>query len=280
MNLAIQHILLHATERIKAVSDSARLDSELLLAHALQQSRTWLHTWPEKPLTTEQQQQFSALLSRRIKGEPIAHIIGEQEFWSLKLKVTADTLIPRADTERLVELALERIPQQSFWNIADLGTGSGAIALAIAKERPGVEIIATDKSTKALTIAEENAHLNQLNNIRFVRSFWFDDLDNHVFDMMISNPPYIAEHDPHLTQGDVRFDPESALTSGKNGLNDLSHLIAKAPAYLKPGGWLLLEHGYDQADAVMSLMQQAGFEHCEDFPDYAGNPRVALGQHP
>ena len=213
-----------------------------------------------------------------MNGEPIAHIIGEQEFWSLKLKVTADTLIPRADTERLVELALERIPEQSFWNIADLGTGSGAIALAIAKQRPSVEIIATDKSMKALTVAQENALLNQLNHIRFVRSIWFDDLHNHVFDMIVSNPPYIAEDDPHLSQGDVRFDPGSALTSGKTGLDDLSYLIANAPGYLKPGGWLLLEHGYDQADAVITLMQQAGFQHCEDFKDYAGNPRVATGQ--
>lgn len=274
----IQQLITQGETGLSGISDSARLDTELLLAHVLKQSRTWLHTWPEKTLTTEQQQEFTRLLSRRMNGEPIAHIIGEQEFWSMKLKVTPDTLIPRADTERLVELALERIPDNAFWSIADLGTGSGAIALAIAKQHPAVEVIATDKSVKALTVAQENAQLNQLNNIRFVRSIWFDDLDNHVFDMIVSNPPYIAEDDPHLSQGDVRFDPDSALTSGPSGLNDLSHLIRHAPDYLKPGGWLLLEHGYDQADVVITLMQQAGFKNCEDFNDYAGNPRVAIGQ--
>jgi release factor glutamine methyltransferase len=275
----IQQSINHAVLQLADISDSARLDSEILLAYVLGQSRTWLHTWPEHELAQEQQQNFEKLLSRRKNGEPIAHIIGEQEFWSLKLKVTPDTLIPRADTERLVELALERIPEKSFWNIVDLGTGSGAIALAIAKQRPSIEIIATDKSMKALTVAQENARLNQLNNIRFVRSNWFDDLEDHVFDMIVSNPPYIAEDDPHLSQGDVRFEPGSALTSGPRGLDDLSLLINKAPGYLKPGGWLLLEHGYDQADAVLNLLQQAGFKNCEDFQDYAGNPRVAIGQY-
>jgi len=278
MTTTIQQLITQSITKLSGLSDSARLDTELLLAYALQQSRTWLHTWPEKELTTEQQQHFVELLSRRINGEPIAHIIGEQEFWSLKLKVTANTLIPRADTERLVELALERVPEQSFWNIADLGTGSGAIALAIAKERPAVEIIATDKSMKALTVAQENAQLNQFGNIRFVRSVWFDNLHNHVFDMIVSNPPYIAEDDPHLSQGDVRFEPDTALTAGAAGLDDLSLLINNAPDYLKPGGWLLLEHGYNQAEAVITLMQQAGFTHCEDFNDYADNPRVAVGQ--
>lgn len=275
---SIQQTINQAISLLANTSDSARLDAELLLAYVLQQSRTWLHTWPDKTISKEQQQSFQQLLSRRHQGEPIAHIVGEQEFWSIKLKVTADTLIPRADTERLVELALERIPEQSFWNIADLGTGSGAIALAIAKERPSCEVVATDQSMKALTIAEENAHINKLNNIRFVRSSWFDNLNNHPFDMIVSNPPYIAENDPHLSQGDVRFEPGSALTSGTTGLDDLSLLINKAPGYLKPGGWLLLEHGYDQADSVITLMQKAGFQHCEDFKDYAGNPRVAVAQ--
>lgn len=274
-----KQLLEHATAILADSSDSARLDSEILLAYVMKQTRTWLHAWPDNKPTSEQYTHFEQLLTRRKNGEPIAQIIGEQEFWSLKLKVTADTLIPRADTERLVELALERIPQQSFWNIADLGTGSGAIALAIAKERPSVQVIATDASMKALTVAQENAQLNQLNNIRFVRSMWFDDLDDHVFDMIVSNPPYIAENDPHLSKGDVRFDPISALTSGPTGLDDLSHLINKAPGHLKPGGWLIMEHGYDQAKDVINLMQQAGFNNCQDFTDYGGNPRVAIGQY-
>lgn len=275
----IKHILEHATKLLADISDSARLDSELLLTFVMKQTRVWLHTWPDNELTPGQYSEFEQLITRRKNGEPIAHIIGEQEFWSLKLKVTPDTLIPRADTERLVELALERIPQASFWNIVDLGTGSGAIALALAKERPSAQVVATDASMKALTIAEENAKLNQLNNIRFVRSSWFDDLENHVFEMIVSNPPYIAENDPHLSSGDVRFEPDTALTSGPAGLDDLSHLISKAPGYLKPGGWLILEHGYDQADAVIQLMQQAGFTNCQDFKDYGGNPRVAIGQY-
>ena len=268
-----------ASESLADVSDTSQLDSELLLAFVMQQPRTWLHTWPEKQLNRQQQSQFNGLLQRRKNGEPIAHIIGRQEFWSIAFKVTPDTLIPRADTERLVELALERIPQDAFWNIADLGTGSGAIALAIAKERPSVQLIATDASMKALTIAEENARLNQLNNIRFERSVWFEELDNHVFDMIVSNPPYIAENDPHLSQGDVRFEPSSALTSGASGLDDITHLIEKAPDYLHKGGWLILEHGYDQAEVVIELMQQAGFINCQDFQDYGDNPRVAIGQY-
>lgn len=275
----IKEAILQATDVLANTSDSPRLDSEILIAFVLNKSRSWLHAWPEKELSTAQQQQVSELLKRRQNGEPIAHIIGQQEFWSMKLKVSPDTLIPRADTERLVELALEHIPENAFWHIADLGTGSGAIALAVAKERPSSQLVATDKSMKALTIAEENAGLNQVRNIRFVRSMWFEDLDSHVFDMIVSNPPYIAENDPHLSQGDVRFDPMTALTSGPTGLNDISHLISHAPAYLKPGGWLILEHGYDQADAVIRLMQQAGFQNCLDYQDYGGNPRVAIGQY-
>ena len=278
-NLSIKKHIESASSLLADVSGSASLDSELLMSFILDKPRTWLHTWPDKELTQEQVVQFQSLVSRRKQGEPIAHIIGEQEFWSINLKVTQDTLIPRADTERLVEIALEKIPQQSFWNIADLGTGSGAIALAIAKERPDAQIIATDASMKALIVAEENAQLNHLNNVRFFRSNWFEELDNHVFNMIVSNPPYIAENDPHLFEGDVRFEPGSALTSGQSGLDDIDHLISKAPDYLHPGGWLILEHGYDQGEAVIELLQQAGYKNCQDFQDYGGNPRVAIGQY-
>ncbi|MEJ2140955.1 MAG: peptide chain release factor N(5)-glutamine methyltransferase [Gammaproteobacteria bacterium] len=277
--LTIKQAITLACEQLAGITDSTQLDSEVLLAYVFEQHRTWLHTWPEKEIDTNTLEQFNQLIARRKNGEPVAHIIGEQEFWSIRFKVTTDTLIPRADTERLVELALEHIPEASFWNIADLGTGSGAIALAIAKERPSSQLIATDASMKALTVAQENARLNQLNNIRFVRSTWFEDLDNHVFDMIVSNPPYIAEGDPHLSQGDVRFEPLTALTSGPEGLDDITHLVNKAPHFLKPGGWLILEHGYDQAENIMQLMTQAGFVNCQDFQDYGGNPRVAIGQY-
>jgi release factor glutamine methyltransferase len=213
-----------------------------------------------------------------MNGEPVAHLIGTQEFWSLSLQVSPDTLIPRPETERLVELALERIPSDANWRIADLGTGSGAIALAVAKERPACQIIATDKSTAALDIAKENARLNQIANVTFLQGDWLAAVkDEPPFEMILSNPPYIKEDDPHLQQGDVRFDPDSALQAGTEGLDDLQQIIEQALAHLKPGGWLLLEHGYDQQNAVMQLLQQAGYEQIEDYPDLAGQPRVAAG---
>lgn len=281
MSMTIQQALVFAVQQLTEQPDTASLDAELLLAHVLHQSRTWLHTWPEQELSAEQAAQFQQLLSRRVKGEPVAHLIGRHDFWSLTLQVTTDTLIPRPETERLVELALERIPAQAAWRIADLGTGTGAIALALAKERPTCLIIATDRSTAALAVAKDNARTNQLANVQFRQGDWLEALHHEAgFDVIVSNPPYIKEHDPHLQEGDVRFEPATALQAGRAGLDDLQHIIQDALPHLKPGGWLVLEHGYDQREAVVRLLQQAGYEQVTDYPDLAGQPRVAEGRKP
>ena len=281
MSTTIQQALANAVAKLTEQPDTAVLDAELLLAHVLQKTRTWLHTWPEYELSAEQTQEFEQLVARRVVGEPVAHLLAQQEFWSLDLIVTADTLIPRPETERLVELALERIPPTAAWRIADLGTGSGAIALALAKERPACIVIATDQSAAALAVAEDNARNNRLHNVTFRRGNWFEALqDEAPFDLIVSNPPYIKETDPHLLQGDVRFEPAIALQAGPNGLTDLQHLIGQALPHLKAGGWLLLEHGYDQGEAVVQLLHQAGYTEVNDYADLAGLPRVAAGCKP
>lgn len=281
MSITVSQLLDAAQRRLQAVSDSARLDSELLLGQVLQQSRTWLHTWPDKTVEATQQQTFEALLQRRLAGEPIAHILGEQDFWSLRLTVSPATLIPRPDTERLVELALERIPPEADWSIADLGTGSGAIALALAAERPRCRIIATEQSSAALDVARANAARHRLNNAQFIQSDWLSGIPgSQRFEMIVSNPPYICEADPHLSRGDVRFEPRSALTAGADGLDAIRLIIQQSGPRLLPGGWLLLEHGYDQGEAVQELLRAAGYGEVADFIDYGGNPRVAVGQRP
>ena len=281
MSMTIQQALVFAVQQLTEQPDTASLDAELLLAHVLHKSRTWLHTWPEQELSAEQAEQFQQLVTRRAAGEPVAHLVGQQDFWSLTLQVTADTLIPRPETERLVELALERIPRQVSCRIADLGTGTGAIALALAKERPNCGIIATDRSAAALAVARNNARHNQIGNVQFRQGNWLDALQDEAgFDVIVSNPPYIKVTDPHLQQGDVRFEPATALKAGYTGLDDLRHIIQGALAYLEPGGWLLLEHGYDQREAVLQLLQQAGYEQVIDYTDLAGQPRVAEGRKP
>lgn len=273
----IKSILTSSVQALAELSDSAQLDCELLLCFALQKNRTHLHSWPDKELSKDKLIQFTTLLQRRINGEPIAHILGERGFWSLNLDVTPDTLIPRPDTERLVELANDIIPDKAQWKILDLGTGTGAIALSLAKENPNSFITATDQSTAALNIAKQNATKNQISNIEFIQSDWFAELKNEQFDMIVSNPPYIKENDPHLKQGDVRFEPLSALTSGVDGLNDIRGIIKGSLEYLKPKGALLIEHGYDQADEVFDLLRTSNFTKISDFKDDNGNPRVAIG---
>ncbi|HID49169.1 MAG TPA: peptide chain release factor N(5)-glutamine methyltransferase [Chromatiales bacterium] len=276
----IQTALDTAAQRL-SLHDTARLDAELLLAKVLGRDRTWLHTWPETELTARQERRFHALVERRARGEPVAHLLGRQAFWSLDLAVSPDTLIPRPATETLVELALARIPFAAPWRIADLGTGSGAIALALARERPACDIVATDVSAAALAIARANAHRLELDNIAFVEGDWLGPLQEQpLFQMIVSNPPYVRTADPHLSRGDVRFEPASALVSGSDGLDALRALTRAARPHLVPGGWLLLEHGHDQAGAVIALLREAGFDNPEDFRDLAGQPRVAVGQNP
>ena len=279
MSLTIEQILQQAVSVLSPGSDSARLDAEILLAEVLHKERTFLRTWPEQILTPQQEQQFQQLIQRRREGEPIAYITGQQEFWSLELSVNTNTLIPRPETELLVEQAIEIIPQHECWKIMDLGTGSGAIALALAKERPVSQFIATDIHFPSLQLAQQNAIRHQVNNIRFVASHWLDAFKEELqLDMILSNPPYIMSDDPHLSQGDVRFEPRRALTSGPTGLDDIQQIIQQAFIRLKPGGWLLIEHGYHQADEVSLLMQKQGFISIKNLRDHANQPRLSLCQ--
>lgn len=265
-----------AAQQLMRSSESARADAEILLAHCLQKPRIWLFTWPEKEVDAKIAAAFQHLLAERQRGVPIAHLTGQREFWTLNLKVTPDTLIPRPETELLVETALEKAADKH--TLLDLGTGSGAIALAIAHERPDLHITATDFSPAALAVAEENARLHNIGNVRFSLSNWFSALPTQRFDVIVSNPPYIEDNDPHLRAGDVRFEPLTALTAGADGLDDIRHIVQAAPSWLAEGGWLLLEHGYNQGQAVIALLQAAGFRQVRCLPDLAGNDRVSIGQ--
>jgi release factor glutamine methyltransferase len=259
-------------------SESARLDAELLLCHVLGVNRSWLYAWPDKSLEPAQQRRFDELVARRASGEPIAHILGEREFWSLTLQVTPDTLIPRPDTELLVEQALRLLPEDAALKVADLGTGSGSIALAIARERPRCRVVATDLSAAALAVAQANATRNQISNVAFRHGRWSEALGSERFELIVSNPPYIAEDDPHLTQGDVRFEPRSALVSGRDGLDDIRQIAREVRASLQNDGWLLLEHGFEQGGEVRAILQGNGYEQVTTWCDLAGHERVTGGR--
>lgn len=279
--MQIREALQQATQALTAHSESARLDAELLLCKVLNKSRSYLFTWPEKELVTEQNLELQQLLTQRIQGIPIAYLLGYREFWGMELEVSPATLIPRPDTELIVQLALEKLAAHTVPKILDLGTGSGAIALALAKERPDAHITAVDKSVAALAITQRNREKLRLMNVALLESDWFSGLDANLrFDLIVSNPPYIAENDPHLEQGDVRFEPRSALSSGAKGLDDLKHLINTAPQHLKREGWLLLEHGYDQGLAVTELLKTTGYTEVACYQDLAANDRVSLGRCP
>lgn len=258
-------------------SDTARLDAELLLCHSIGKPRTYLRTWPERQPDAEQVRRFQALLSQRRSGVPVAYLLGEQGFWSLQLEVSEATLIPRPDTERLVEVALELGPQGAA-EVLDLGTGTGAIALALAVERPHWRLTGVDRVAEAVALARRNAERLQIGNARFDQSDWFSALANRRFNLIVSNPPYIAESDPHLRQGDVRFEPGSALVSGVDGLDDIRTLVQQAASHLQQAGWLLFEHGWQQADAVAQLLRAQGFEQVQSWRDLGGQLRVTGGQ--
>ncbi len=257
-------------------SDTPRLDAEVLLYHVLGVRRSHLYAWPEKLLTTRQYEQFQALLARRAQGEPIAYLTGHQEFWSMDLQVNENTLIPRPETELLVELAIARISEKA--QIIDLGTGSGAIALAIAKECQQCSILATDYSPTALKVAQYNAKKLGIDKIKFVQSNWYSNIENVKANIIVSNPPYIESSDKHLNQGDVRYEPRTALIAGKDGLTDIRQIIAQASKYLVKKGWLLLEHGYNQAETVQALFKQHDYKTVKTYKDLAGKPRVTLGR--
>ena len=268
------------TDELNLQANEARLEAQLLLQTAANVNRAWLITHAQDALQDYIHEAFQVLLARRLQGEPMAYILGHREFYGLKLMVTPDTLIPRPDTETLVEAALAKIPENTSRSILDLGTGTGAIALAIAKCRPKAHITATDDSTRALAVAKKNAQVLGVCNVEFITSSWFDNLVDRRFDVIVSNPPYIAQNDPHLSQGDLRFEPASALASGADGLKDIRHIITNCMIYLKPQGWLLMEHGYTQAELVADLMAETGLTEIKTLRDLGGNNRVTLAKNP
>jgi release factor glutamine methyltransferase len=286
----IQDILQADAARLNATLElsktTARIEVQCLLQQVLQVPRSYLSAHPEQKLIADQQAAYDTLLQRRLQGEPVAHILGEREFFGLNFKVTPDTLIPRPETELLVELALQRIPPPpqpspggggGKFRVLDLGTGSGAIAISIAHSRPDIEVVAVDASEAALQVARENAQRLGVTNASFVQSNWFTALEGQRYDLIVSNPPYIAANDVHLSQGDVRFEPLTALVSGTDGLDDIRIIVRQSREFLEQGACLLLEHGYDQAEAVRMLLKQGGFIDIFSTKDIAGIERVSGG---
>ena len=273
----VTHALTQA--RLQLSSDEAKLEAQVLLQQVLNVSHAWLISHANDVLEAHQLEAFHVLVQRRLNGEPIAYILGQREFYGLNLTVTSDTLIPRPDTETLVEAALAKLTNNQA-TVLDLGTGTGAIALAVAKHRPMTHVTAVDFSTTALKVAAQNAKQLNITNITFVESHWFDALAPTPFDIIVSNPPYIEHHDAHLSQGDLRFEPLTALASGADGLDDIRQIINDCLVYLNPQGWLMLEHGYNQAEAVADLMANVGLSNIETIQDLGGNDRVTLGKNP
>ena len=273
----------HLTASLDALVRGAagRIDqseARLLMAHALQKPPAWLFAHGDEAAGLEICTRFRALVDARASGQPIAYLTGRRSFWDLDLRVTPDTLIPRADTELLVELALARVPPALACSVADLGTGSGAVALAIARNRPATDVIATDSSVAALQVARANAQDHGIGNVEFRHGSWFAPLAGRRFHLIASNPPYIADRDPHLERGDLRFEPASALASGPDGLDAIREIVGHAADYLFDGGWLLLEHGWEQGAAVRALLAAAGFEEIQSACDLEQRERVSLGR--
>ncbi|QYJ96810.1 peptide chain release factor N(5)-glutamine methyltransferase [Shewanella alkalitolerans] len=268
-----------ASTRLQNVSDSAKLDAEVMLLHIIHKQRSYLYTWPDERLTSEQVTEYKQMVGRRELGTPIAHIVGEREFWSLPFMVNPTTLIPRPDTEILVETALN-LPLAENAKVLDLGTGTGAIALSLAFERSHWQITAVDKVLEAVALAKANRDNLKLPQVEVLQSDWFDAINRYDFNLIVSNPPYIDEEDEHLSQGDVRFEPHSALTAGEHGYADLFYIAEAARDYLAPGGYLLLEHGFGQALTVRDKMIELGYEAVATVRDFGSNDRCTLGRWP
>lgn len=266
-----------ATRLADAGSPTARLDAEVLLGHVLGRERSWLYTWNDHSVEGFSRARFAALVAARAAGEPVAYLTGEREFWGLTLGTQASTLIPRPDTECLVEAALALMPA-TVQRVLDLGTGSGAIALALASERPAWRVSGVDRVAEAVALASGNARWLGIANADFRISDWFSALDDQRFALIVANPPYLADDDPHLARGDVRFEPRSALVAGDGGLADLRYLIDAAHGYLTADGWLLLEHGMAQGEAVREALHRAGYVDVATRVDLAGLARVSLGR--
>lgn len=277
---SLRQVVAEASARLGGVD--ARHEAELLLLHVLDRPRSWLFAHATDPLDVADHAAFEALLARRVAGEPVAYLTGRRGFWTLDLEVDPATLIPRPETELLVELALDRLPQGHALQLADLGTGSGAIALALASERPQAQVLATDASPGALAVAARNAARHELGNVRFAEGGhdWYGPLQGARFDLIASNPPYIASDDPHLARGDLRFEPATALASGVDGLDDIRRIVDGGKAHLLPGGWLLIEHGWDQGAAIRVLFDTAGFAEVQTVQDLEQRDRITLGRRP
>ena len=282
--ISSQHIthqlwLDHAIALLKSQYESAVIDARVILCHGIGKPLSFILAWPESNIESDVLLQLNHDLQRRLEGLPISYITGSKEFWSMQYKVTPDVLIPRPETEMLVEWALEKTPDEKIkYKVLDLGTGSGAIAIALAKERAAMEIIATDISSRALILATENAQLNQCTNITFIQGSWFEPISEKQFDLIISNPPYIDEADGHLKQGDVAHEPRQALVSANNGFSDIQSIISTATKYLKSGGDLCIEHGYEQAETVRKMMHLEGYHQIHTSTDLSGNERFTTSQ--
>lgn len=276
--LKVAELLREAAARLPG--DDARHEAEQLLIHVLGVERAWLFAHATDTVDEDSRQRFELLLARRAEGHPLAYLLGRRGFWTLDLQVNTATLIPRPETELLVEQALARLPSDDMVRVADMGTGSGAIALSVASERPLATVMATDLLGPALAVAVKNAQAHGLDNVWFRRGHWYAALGADRFDMIVSNPPYIAAGDPHLAQGDLRFEPPPALASGTDGLDAIREIIAGAHEHLVAGGWLLLEHGWDQGEAIRALLVQAGFDEAQTVQDMEQRDRVTLGRWP
>lgn len=273
----IHSLLNTASQQLNNISDSPTLDAEILLSFILRKDRSHLTAWPEKELDESHCQQFKVLVNKRYAGHPIAYLTGTREFWSRPFTVNTDVLIPRPDTELLIELALLALPENKTLSVLDLGTGSGAIAITLAAERPKLTVTATDASEKALTLAKENAKQLGCTTIAFHHGHWFKPLAGQHYDLIVSNPPYIAPNDPHLAQGDIRFEPQQALIADNQGLADIQIITDHARQHLKAGAPLLIEHGYDQQVRVQDLFKRFNYDKIQTHNDLAGNPRVTTG---
>ncbi|MCL4110006.1 UNVERIFIED_CONTAM: hypothetical protein GTU68_038223 [Idotea baltica] len=275
---SIQSLLKTSSKLLENISDSAVLDAELLLAHCINKNRTYLHTWPEKELNSQQLVKFQSLIDKRATDYPVAYLLGKKSFWTLELTVTPDVLIPRPETELLVEIALGKIEDVKNPKILDLGTGSGAIALAIASERKDATIIASDFSEAALEIAKNNAVDLKLNNqVTFIKSDWLENIKEKDFDLILSNPPYIDPEDSHLSST-IRYEPYQALVADNKGMEDIETIISKSHPFLKKGGWLILEHGFDQAKITNQLLTKNKYIEAKRHQDLNNKWRVSIGR--